>query len=209
MRIGFDVDGVLADFNAGLIERAIQVTGEDKFPPRPFAIPTWNYPQHYGYSAEQVSAVWEAIKGSETFWASLPSYDWTMAVLDKLVTLRHDGHDVYFITARPGCYAKLQTEDWLERYGFEGPTVLITAAKGSAAITLDLDTYIDDKPENIQDVAEVLNNTRFVRKQEVDSPAVYLLNQPWNTSFTFQGYHRSPVKRIDNPMQMLNEILPQ
>ena len=53
MRIGFDVDGVLADFNKRFIERVIAITGRDLFPPRPFDIPTWNYPEHYGYTAEE------------------------------------------------------------------------------------------------------------------------------------------------------------
>ncbi len=50
LKIGVDVDWVLANFNDSFIERVIKVTGEDKFPPRPFDITTWDYPQVYGYS---------------------------------------------------------------------------------------------------------------------------------------------------------------
>jgi 5'(3')-deoxyribonucleotidase len=207
MKIGVDVDGVLADFNESFIRCVIKVLGEDKFPPRPFDIPTWNYPQHYGYTNEQTSKVWEHIKASSTFWYHLNPYPWTEDVLRRLLPLQNAGHDIYFITARPGLFAKGQTEDWLLDYGFDHATVLITAKKGFAARTLDLDTYIDDKPANCEEVARVINTQRYVEGNEYPKPdSIYMLNQPWNASSTFEGYVRCHCKRIGTPLQMLDEI---
>lgn len=205
MRLGIDVDGVLADFNHSFIDKAIEVTGEDRFPPRPFDIQTWNYPEHYGYTDEQVSATWNAIKQSETFWKLLPLYPWTQETLDRLYTLKCQGHDIYFPTSRVGKSCKFQTESWLSRLGFKNPTVLVTSRKGYTALALDLDTYIDDNTENCQDVVKVLNNGRFVRGQEFGHP-VYMLAQPWNTNSGLPELSRCKLKRIGTPLQMLDEI---
>jgi FMN phosphatase YigB (HAD superfamily) len=193
MRIGFDIDGVLADFNKSFIELVIEITGEDKFPPRPFAIPTWHYPQHYGYSDEAMDfvngPVWNAVRTAETFWADLDSYEWTHDVLDDLMSLRHHGHDIYFITDRPGVRAKEQTEHWLHWKGFDEPTVLISGAKGLVAQALNLDAYVDDRAENVDKVAAASFTTR-----------AFLLNRPWNASYG-AGY-----VRIAEPAEMFKAL---
>lgn len=165
-------DGVLADFNTSFIDRVVKVTGRDLFPERPFDIPCWDYPQHYGYSSEEVSAVWDAIVKDNKFWQMLFPYDGTIVFLDELrgrALANHD--DVYFITSRPGIDAKRQTERWLRACGWsDTPTVLISSRKGHACYTVDADFYIDDKPENLFDV-----------RKESARTVTMLLNQPWNT----------------------------
>ncbi len=175
MKIGFDVDGVLADFNRSFIERVIAVTGKDLFPLRPFDIPTWDYPQHYGYTDAECSAVWENIKADATFWYQLFPYDGVPEFLSKL----HSGnHDIYFITSRPGIQAKAQTENWIEFHNFglkteafSYPTVLISSDKGRCAVALKLDLYIDDRTENCLDVNHSSPATKVV-----------MLARPWNTA---------------------------
>lgn len=175
MIIGVDIDGVLADFNGSFIERVIQVTGEDKFPPRPFDIPLWNYPEHYGYTAEENSAVWENIKSDRTFWRTLEPYPDARAALAYLDEVtRHD--DLYFVTARPGVAAKIQTEYWLTTHGYEYPTVLIASDKASIAQALKFDVYIDDRWENCEAV-----RTRSRAK-------VFLMSRPWNYDAPNQEY---------------------
>ena len=191
MRIGFDVDGVLADFNRRFIELIIKVTGEDRFPARPFDIPTWHYPQHYGYSAEVMDfehgPVWGTVRASGSFWAELPMYPWTRDVLDELARRRHnDGDDIYFITDRPGRRAKRQTEDWLHDLGYEEATVLISGAKDLCAQALKLDAYIDDRFENASKVGAASPATRS-----------FLLTRPWNAH-----YIPAYSTRIETPAKM-------
>ena len=170
-RIGVDIDGVLANFNESYIETVVAVTGRDLFPARPFDIVTWNYPESYGYTREEVAKVWECIKASETFWQNLGTYPTTVNDLNYLAEKQEEGHDVYFVTARPGVLAKFQTEMW-----FLGipqceitPTVLISSEKGLCAKALSLDAYIDDRWENVIDVVSVSPSTR-----------VFILDRPWN-----------------------------
>lgn len=169
MIIGVDVDGVLADFNRDYIEKVIDLSGRDLFPARPFDIPCWSYPEHYGYTRREVSEVWTQIKLSANFWVNLQGYPSTEGFLEFLDSL--DGNnDIYFVTSRVGIRVKHQTETWLYEHGFNKPTVLISSEKGLCANALKMDYYIDDKNENVRDVVEVSGADCF------------MLAQPWNES---------------------------
>ena len=169
MRIGCDVDGVLADFNRAFIERVALVTRRDLFPPRPFEISTWNYPESYGYTSKEVSMVWAGIKRDPIFWSSLSAYSGTFDAI-SLLRLREwtRGDEVYFITARPGYRPKFQTELWLRANSGDPtwtPTVLISSDKAGCAGALRLDKYIDDRIENVVSVAPLCQT--------------YLMDRPW------------------------------
>lgn len=191
MKLGLDVDGVLADFNTAMIQRVVNVTGRDLFPPRPFDIPVWDYPEHYGYSQTETSATWEDIRKDEKFWLNIHPYNETERVLTHLFRLsyfRDADTEVYFITARPGIRAKAQTERWLRIYGFDDdPTVLISPHKGLCATALNLDRYIDDKTENAWDVA-------------LTGTTTFLMDRPWNRNAT----PHATVRRVNSVLDMLH-----
>jgi 5'(3')-deoxyribonucleotidase len=189
MRIGIDVDGVLADFNSSFINRVTSTTGRDLFPPRPFDIPCWDYPEYYGYTREETSQVWETIKSDRFFWQNLPTYPTTLYDLFTLAA-RFEGHDddLYFITSRPGIRAKRQTENWLEaRWPARtvAPlTVLISSRKGDCARALNLDVYVDDRIENVVDVVGTGTRT-------------FLYSHPWNLTCSCRD-----ITRITSLAQM-------
>lgn len=175
--LGFDVDGVLALFEREFERRCERVTGKNLFPWTPGSgeadPPCWDWPQHFGYTPEEVSAVWQDIKTDDGFWASLdPS-----AGADDLWVMgpaMEAEHRIYFITSRVGNKAKQQTERWLQQHcGFKQPTVLISSAKGMAAVALKLDAYIDDNADNVNDVMA------RARENRLDT-AVYLLDRAYN-----------------------------
>lgn len=201
--IGIDVDGVLADFNTTFIDRVIAITGHDLFPPRPFNIPTWDYPEYYGYADGEVSATWDSIKTDQTFWASLAPYAETRFVLKELFARQGAGDVVYFITNRMGTRPKPQTEAWLKFYGFPGATVMTSALKGTAALALGLDVYLDDRWENAKDVAgsyERVDNTVTWVPSKTTS---YLFSRPWNVK-TSELPQSLGVIRVASATEFLN-----
>lgn len=187
--LGADVDGVLADFNTSFISFVIAQTGRDLFPPRPFDITTWNYPESYGYTADEMSRVWGAIEESDWFWSCLAPYDETNEAMAYLRDHQMAGNDVYFVTSRPGRTAKAQTEHWLGQWWGWGrtatiPTVLISSDKGLCAVALKMDVYIDDLWENVLDVAQTKTHA-------------VLMDRPWNRAYVAEDFgiqRRSAVK---------------
>ena len=167
LKIGIDVDGVLADFNTNYRHELHKVSPV-RFPEISDTFPnTWHWDKAAGLSSETIASAWDSIKTSESFWAELPPYNGTEIFLFSLFV--RPELDVYFITNRLGAGVKHQTEEWLTRYGYDSPTVLITADKGGAAKVLGLDFYIDDKTENCSDVYFASPSTK-----------IYMLAQPWN-----------------------------
>lgn len=170
MRIGVDLDGVLADFNSDFMNLMTTVTGRDLFGHPRKAITCWNYPvDQFGYTKEEFNRAWQAVEKSDSFWRRLGDYPLAPTVLAQLDDMA-GAHDIYFITSRVGQQAKLQTECWLNARGFAWPTVLVSSAKGACAKALKLDLYIDDKTENCTDVVACQPKCQ-----------VLMLSQPWNT----------------------------
>jgi len=192
MKIGIDIDGVLADFNKSykeLIERESGLT----LPPLSDDYPdTWYYERAAGVTREQEAKVWEEIKSTQ-FWGMLQPLNGAVTALQHLNAMRFAGHHIYFITARTGKMAKFYTEMWLMFHGMNLPTVLIADQKGGLVKGLQLDVFVDDRPENIEDVWRVSSKTRL-----------YLINQPWNRGVALPGR----VHRVPNIEAVLNLELP-
>jgi hypothetical protein len=194
MKIGFDLDGLLADFNCAFANTIRKVTGRDLFP-LVLDLPCWDWPQHYGYTPKEVSAVWEHVKKDPNFWESLTYYPNTP--MDRIETLNQKWeHDIYFITSRVGINCKGQTERWLEPF-ITNPTVLISSKKGLCAQALRLDAYIDDKIENCIDTAP--------------SCWTFILDRPWNQPGAPEWQRLSPammqdITRVVSVGEMLDRL---
>lgn len=189
MKLGFDVDGLFADFCRRYRSITVQVTGVDLFQPGDeIHPPCWNWPEFRGYTAEQMKLVWTAIKLDPYFWSSLPDLPCAKTLRLNRDRLESGDHDIYFITDRPGVQAKRQTEIWLRtNTGFTHPTVIISAKKGAVAAALSLDAYIDDKWEHALDVVAQSPTTRM-----------YLFNTSYNL-----GYPTAELTRVTTVQQML------
>ena len=188
VRIGFDVDGVLAAFIPSYERKFVEVTGRNTFPGTPESVTEWNWPSLYGYTREETSEVWKRIKADSYFWRSLrPEADFPY-FRQWFANNRH--YELYFVTNRMGIRPKYQTEQWFVEHLGAQVTVLISEAKGSIAKALNLDFYIDDKAENILHVQE-LSPTTFA----------YLLDRPYNQHRAVN--YRTPslvdfLKRVDD-----------
>ena len=190
LRIGVDVDGVLANFNVGykaLIERHTPLRLPDISDYYPT---TWHYEKAAGISPADEARIWGEIRESSTFWLGLSPYPDTLSVLDRLSVLGLS-HDIYFITSRVGRECKSQTERWLRYNGWASvasPTVLISSEKGLCCKALKLTHYLDDRNENVADVLAESPETQ-----------TFMLAQPWNQQ---QG----SAPRIPSVAEFLEEV---
>jgi hypothetical protein len=148
-RLGLDVDGVLADFNHGFLPILEGVSGRklvaDDYEPE-----VWYWPQHIGYTPDEESAAWSAVISVTSFWTTLAPLPGAAAFLGRLQYWAHAKSDreVYFVTARPGKYAKQQTEWWLRRFGITNPSVIVSSEKSLVSNALRFSHYVDDCFEN-------------------------------------------------------------
>ena len=157
LRIGFDMDGVLADFATayhaidkrlfGPVEPAPIVDNPDD------EDDDENRPQ---MSARQrTNGVWAVIRDTADFWQTLAPTDPKAIARIHEMALRHRW-EVFFITQRPatlGDTVQRQTQRWLVQHGFDLPSVLvINGPRGAAAGALRLDYHVDDSPTNCVDV---------------------------------------------------------
>jgi hypothetical protein len=167
MRIGLDVDGVLADFIKPYQQLHVMITGRDTFVAGDNVDPpVWDWPALRGYTKDETSLVWEHIKASKDFWRwMLPMNSNTTMLRNQYVDIVN-AHDLYFITTRVGVNAKHQTEKWLGKwvccFDTTTPTVLLAGyrQKGALAKGLGLDCYLDDNYGNCEDVVRESPTTR-------------------------------------------------
>jgi uncharacterized HAD superfamily protein len=169
LRIGIDLDGVLADMNAALDQHADQLFG-----PAPSAPdPARDVDAQASVAPEAVSGktplrlrrrlterqqrrLWRRIRGIDGFWERLEETEpGVVARLSALATERR--WEIIFLTKRPttaGATSQIQSQRWLASKGFPLPSVfVVTGSRGLIATALALDIVVDDRPENCVDVA--------------------------------------------------------
>lgn len=165
--VGLDIDGCLSNFTDSYAAILTKLTGIEFPKAERGSWPTeWYWDRTYGVTKEQEGAAWAEIKSSKSFWYDLGLAEGAPEFLDKL---GESEHEVYFITDRPGYMTQSQTWGWLSEM-FPDPAVVISRkGKGIVCKALSIEVYLDDKPENVEDVWAVSPQTR-----------TYLLKWPYN-----------------------------
>ena len=148
LRIGMDIDGVLADFRTAFHLAAKKSLNRDV---REVTDPK---------SSEQlddrdVRRVWEYIARTTNWWMDLQPYEQDQ--IARLYDLtRAASWEVVFVTNRPasaGDSVQFQTQWWLERQGFYLPAVVtVPGSRGELANALRFDLLVDDLLRNCIDV---------------------------------------------------------
>ena len=180
LRLGIDVDGIVANFTPKYLEKLIELSGH-----RPEWDATkdpdcWNWAKKYGFSHSHNEAFWEHAKSpeGEGVWSDLQP----LVTSDEVTLLQHyiDNEDVYFISNRALCHRRT-TDRWLRRVlGDREFTTILTREKGMMANALQLHGLIDDKPKNLTKTLEYCGL--------VCVPV--LVNRPWNQEQISPYIHR-------------------
>jgi len=147
IRVGFDVDGVLANFTKTFRATAakIDTAGATEPPDAPSR----------GLPSEAMQKVWELISRTPQWWLQLEAYE--PEQIERLYRISRERRwEVYFMTTRPssaGETTQFQTQWWLETNGFPMPSVLtVPGSRGDAANALKLDITVDDRLTNCVDI---------------------------------------------------------
>ena len=140
LRIGLDVDGVLADFRTAFHQTAVHCLRHD-------IRDVEDLKSTDALADQDVKKVWDEIGRTTNWWMDLKPYE-----ADQIARLydltRAATWEVFFLTKRPpsaGDSVQFQTQWWLERQGFYLPAVItVPGSRGELANALRLDLVVDD-----------------------------------------------------------------
>jgi hypothetical protein len=167
LRIGIDIDGVLADFRTAFRTTAMRYLRH--------AIEDGDHVESAAaLSPEDVRRVWEHIGKAQNWWMDVPAYEPDQ--IARLYSLtRAMGWEVFFMTKRPpsaGDSVQFQTQWWIERFGFYLPAVLtVPGSRGDIANGLRLDMVIDDQPINCAEVISASSTKAILMLRTEDAVA--------------------------------------
>lgn len=147
LRIGVDIDGVLADFRSAFHRAAFKSINHDV---RDVEDPKTSEL----LNDRDVRRVWDYIGRTTNWWMELEAYE-SDQIARFYALARAGSWEVFFVTNRPpsaGDSVQFQTQWWLERHGFYLPAVLtVPGSRGELANALRLDILIDDLLRNCID----------------------------------------------------------
>jgi len=167
LRIGIDVDGVIADFRTAFHAAAVRCLRRD--------VSVSQDRQSAGpLSSDDVRKVWDYIARTQNWWMDVPPYEPDQ--IARLYSLtRAAGWEVFFMTKRPpsaGDSVQFQTQWWIERFGFYLPAVMtVPGSRGDLANGLRLDMIIDDQVLNCIEVISAATTKALLMLRATDDAA--------------------------------------
>ncbi len=146
LRLGIDIDGVLADFRNAFRDTARECLRREVVS---------DALADNSLSHVDIDRVWNHIARRPNWWMTLRAYE--PGAIASLYTLaRSNKWEICFLTKRPasaGDSVQFQTQWWLEQQGFYLPAVItVPGSRGDLANALRLDLAIDDQFVNCAEI---------------------------------------------------------
>lgn len=167
LRIGIDIDGVLADFRTAFRSTAARCLRHD-------IKETDDYETLGPLSPDDVRRVWESIGKTQNWWMDVPAYE-PDQIARLYSAMRAANWEVFFMTKRPpsaGDTVQFQTQWWIERFGFYLPAVMtVPGSRGDLANGLRLDMIIDDQLINCVEVISAAPTKALLMLRTPDAAA--------------------------------------
>jgi hypothetical protein len=220
LRIGFDLDGVLADMQSELVRQATTLFGPSVTSPSESPSASQAPPEDVASLPETDAAVngvdvapktrlritprqerrlWQQVESIEGFWESLDEIE--PGAVARLAALASERRwEVIFLTKRPtsaGATVQVQSQRWLEARGYRLPSVFVVhGSRGRVAAALGLDFVVDDRPENCLDVVVDSNAGALLVWRQGDEEVPVAAKQP--------GI--SVVRSVEDCLAILSEV---
>ncbi len=146
LRVGIDMDGVIADFRSAFRDAAGALASEigdaSETTPGPL-------------TETEIRRAWKSVSARPNWWIGLRAFE--PRQISRLYALaRQWKWEVFFLTKRPateGDSVQVQSQWWLEQHGFFLPSVLtVPGSRGEIANALRLDIVVDDQFVNCVEV---------------------------------------------------------
>jgi hypothetical protein len=198
LRIGIDIDGVLADFRSAFRSSAARCLRHD-------IDETNDYETLTALSPDDVRRVWQYIGKTQNWWMEVPAYE-PDQIARLYSVMRASNWEVFFMTKRPpsaGDTVQFQTQWWIERFGFYLPAVMtVPGSRGDIANGLRLDIIIDDQLINCVEVISAAPAKALLMLRTPDSAA---REHASNRGIGVVG----SLSEAITVMERLHEVLPQ
>jgi len=154
-RIGFDLDGVLADLGSAMSAIGRRLAGPAAALPAAASEAVGEAGDGAGAEAALTREIWRDIRDTENFWETLAEIE-PGSVMRLAALAEEHLWETLFLTQRPptrGDTTQRQCQRWLTRHGFACPSVcVVSGSRGRVADVLGLTLVVDDRPENCVDV---------------------------------------------------------
>lgn len=168
MRVGIDIDGVVADFTGHINTTYEWWFGQECPIPSPW--PEWeSYKDAPEFPSWSVCSKWA---DKARLWETMPLIPGAAAGIDALL---EDNHDLQFLTARTGKECIAQTQYWFQKnisepFGLAMDRLRPNLSKSKH--TVPCSVYVDDGPDELKALKEAGKSTiRFEHPYNLRRPA--------------------------------------
>jgi uncharacterized protein len=165
MKFGFDIDDTLIN----LREHAFHLYNQKMNQHIPLAVfhqlERVEIHEPFGLTDEQGRDMWN-MSLDEIYYTTCPPFPNAVELLQEL---ERDGHEIYYITSRPKSHGE-RTKVWMKNLGFPvNDAQFFYGMKDEEKITiikeLELDYYVDDKPDVLNTLLKETKTKVLVKNQ--------------------------------------------